>query len=188
MMKYDIIYLNNTVFPTRRINTKGGRPMNGKLRNMASIYITDRDKMLMLYRIGSRVVSPSWCGIGGHFESPELNDARACVLRELKEEIGLEEENMHNIELRYITLRLKNGEVRQNYYFFAELKENVEVKLECSEGKPEWISLVDINKLDMPFTASYVLRHYMETGRYAKSLYGGIAVQNGVEFTELNEF
>ena len=41
--------------------------MQGKLRNMASVYIMDGDRMLLLYRVGSRVVAPSWCGVGGHF-------------------------------------------------------------------------------------------------------------------------
>lgn len=57
-----------------------------RLRNMTSLYISRGTKMLLLYRIGSRVVPPSWCGIGGHFEPYELNDPRKCVLRELKEE------------------------------------------------------------------------------------------------------
>ena len=58
--------------------------MDGKLRNMTTIYILRDNKVLMLYRIGSRVVlTPSWCGIGGHFEKEELNDARACALREI---------------------------------------------------------------------------------------------------------
>ena len=59
-----------------------------KLRNMTSIYISCGTKILLLYRIGSRVVPPSWCGIGGHFEPDELNDPRTCVLRELEEEVG----------------------------------------------------------------------------------------------------
>lgn len=42
-------------------------------------------------RIGSKVVEPSWCGIGGHFEKTELNNARACVLRELYEEMKIPE-------------------------------------------------------------------------------------------------
>ena len=33
--------------------------MDGILRNMAGVYIIDKDKMLLLYRIGSRVVGPS---------------------------------------------------------------------------------------------------------------------------------
>jgi 8-oxo-dGTP diphosphatase len=142
----------------------------------------------MLYRIGSSVVPPSWCGIGGHFERNELNDARACVLRELEEEMRLTENDIRNMELRYITLRLKNGEVRQNYYFFADLQKDVTVSLVCNEGRPEWFSLEKVNDLEMTFTSQYVLRHYMETGRYTNILYGGIALGNGVTFEELNEF
>ena len=64
--------------------------MDGKLRNMTSIYLTQGDKILLLYRQGGRVVSDTWvASAGGHFEPYELNDARACVLRELREEIGL---------------------------------------------------------------------------------------------------
>ena len=44
-----------------------------KLRNMTSIYILREDCLLLLYRVGSRVVEPSWCGVGGHFEPEELN-------------------------------------------------------------------------------------------------------------------
>lgn len=64
--------------------------MEGKLRNMTSIYITSADRMLLLLRQGGRVVNNVWISTaGGHFEEFELNDARACVLRELKEELGL---------------------------------------------------------------------------------------------------
>ena len=162
--------------------------MNGKLRNMASIYIISNESMLMLYRSGSKVVPPSWCGIGGHFECDELNDARACVLRELEEEMHLTEGDISGIELRYITLRLKNEEVRQNYYFFASLKEDATVSLACDEGRPQWVPLGKVNELEMPFTAQYVLQHYMETGRYTSILYGGIASENHVQFEELKEF
>ena len=49
--------------------------MDGKLRQMTALYLVEGEKILMLYRIGSRVVEPSWCGIGGHFEPEELNTA-----------------------------------------------------------------------------------------------------------------
>ena len=43
--------------------------MDGKLRNMSSIYLSKGDKMLLLYRQGSRVVNNMWIGsAGGHFE------------------------------------------------------------------------------------------------------------------------
>lgn len=162
--------------------------MNGKLRNMASVYISSQGKMLMLYRIGSRVVPPSWCGIGGHFEKDELNDAKACMLRELQEEIGLTESSLKHIELRYITLRLKNSEVRQNYFFFAELREGTEVKLKSKEGKPQWVEFDRLFDLDMPFSAKYVLEHYMTVGIYTDTLYSGSATEDNVVFMELKEF
>lgn len=37
--------------------------MNGKLRNMTSIYLLKEDKILLLYRIGSRVVNNSYVGV-----------------------------------------------------------------------------------------------------------------------------
>ena len=63
--------------------------MEGRLRNMTSVYITNAGKMLLLFRQGGRVVNNVWTGsAGGHFEEWELNDARACVLREMEEELG----------------------------------------------------------------------------------------------------
>lgn len=162
--------------------------MEGKLRNMATIYIIDNGKMLMLYRIGSCVVSPSWCGIGGHFEKDELNDAKAAVLREMYEEIGITENDIYNFTFKYVTLRRKNNEIRQNYYFFANLKENSVLKSKCDEGNLEWTVLKDVLKKDMPFTAKGMLEHYMSTGRFDDKIYGGITTSRGVFFEEMDEF
>ena len=162
--------------------------MDGKLRNMTAIYISRGEEMLMLYRVGSRVVAPSWCGIGGHFEVDELNDPKACVLRELQEEAGLREGDLENLTMRYVTLRLKNGEIRQNYYFFAELRENVSVNLTSNEGRLQWISFDQIMDREMPFTAYYMLQHYLTVGRYTDQLYAGITTEDGVGFTPLREF
>ena len=90
--------------------------MDGKLRNMTSLYIFKDDKVLLLYRQGSRVVNDMWVGsAGGHFEQEELNDARACVVREMQEEIGLTPDDIYELQLRYVTLRRCNEEIRQNY-------------------------------------------------------------------------
>ncbi|MDO4299823.1 MAG: NUDIX domain-containing protein [Clostridia bacterium] len=64
--------------------------MNGKLRNMTVLYLLRGDKILLLYRQGGKVINNVWTGsAGGHFEDFELNDAEACVLREMKEELGI---------------------------------------------------------------------------------------------------
>ena len=138
--------------------------MNGKLRNMATIYIKKDNKMLLLDRIGSKVVKRSWCGVGGHFEPDEVNDAKAAVLREMNEEIGLAENDLNNLDLRYIALRLVKDELRINYYFFADLKDDAEMNYDCDEGILEWISFDELNSKNMPYTAQKVIAHYLESG------------------------
>ena len=165
--------------------------MDGKLRNMTSIYLyNDENQFLLLSRIGSRVVSDnSYIGTsGGHFEADELNDAKKCVLRELNEEVGLKETDIENLQLRYVTLRLKKGEIRQNYYFFAKLK-NDNIIINSNEGNLKWFKDTEIQDLDMPHTAKYVINHYINNNeKNQNNLYGGIAVKDGVLFTKLEEF
>lgn len=162
--------------------------MDGKLRNMTSIYLTQGDKILLLYRQGGRVVSDTWvASAGGHFEPYELNDARACVLRELQEEIGLTEDSLQNLRLRYVTLRRTKGEIRQNYYFFAELTADLPAA-SSNEGTLRWFELSDTESLEMPFTAKFVLEHYRTIGRQTLQLYGGIADGSRVRFIEMPEF
>ena len=164
--------------------------MESKLRNMTSIYLRRDDKFLLLYRMGSKVIGNSYTGTaGGHMEESELNNPRACVLRELEEETGLTERDVENLQFRYITLRLKNGEVRQNYYFFGELAAHVDVDaLTSNEGELQWFDISEVENLNMPHSARYMILHYIKTGQYTNCLYGGNTTENGVEFTELREF
>ena len=162
--------------------------MIGKLRNMTTIYLFKDDKVLLLFRQGGQVVNDVWTGsAGGHFEEFELNNATACVLRELNEELKLSENDIDNLSLRYVTLRRTNGEIRQNYYFFANLKEHIVGGLHSNEGIVKWFSTGDINTLEMPYTAKYVMEHYCTIGRFSNKLYTGVANENGVEFIELPE-
>ena len=163
--------------------------MGGKLRNMTSVYISKQDKMLLLYRQGSRVVNDVWIGsAGGHLEANELNDAKACVLREMREELGITENEIQNLRLRYVTLRRTKGEIRQNYYFFAELKEDVEGEFSSNEGISRWFPLTELTSLEMPFTSKYVIEHYLDVGCKTDMIYGGIADGEKVVFIEMPEF
>ena len=163
--------------------------MDGKLRNMTAIYLFKGKKVLLLYRQGGRVVNNVWTGsAGGHFENYELNDAKACVLRELNEELGLQPEDIDGLTLRYITLRSTKGEIRQNYYFFAELKESVDENLSSNEGICRWFSIEEINSIEMPFTAKYVMEHYCKIGYLTNVLYVGVVSPDKVDFYNLPEF
>lgn len=161
--------------------------MDGKLRNMTSVYLTGEKGILCLYRIGSRVVSDKYIGsAGGHFEKCELNDARACALRELNEELGLSESDVDGLKLRYITLRQMNGEIRQNYYFFGRLK--VDRDLQSTEGTLRWIRDEEFENLKMPVSAKHMILHYLKEGRNTDLLYAGITEEKGTAFVPLVEF
>jgi 8-oxo-dGTP diphosphatase len=163
--------------------------MLGKLRNMTAVYLLKGDKVLLLFRQGGKVVNDVWTGsAGGHFEEYELNNARACVLRELSEELALCENDIEKLSLRYVALRRTKGEIRQNYYFFATLKENISDDLRSNEGILKWFPINKIGALEMPYTAKYVMEHYCSKGQFTDKLYAGVATENGVDFIELQEF
>ncbi len=161
--------------------------MDGKLRNMTSVYLTGEKGILCLYRIGSRVANNLYVGsAGGHFEADELNDAKRCALREMQEELGLREDDVQDMKLRYITLRLKNGEIRQNYYFFGKLLS--EKPLESTEGILKWFTYEEAEHLQMPASAKHMMLHYLKIGRFDENLYAGITDDAGTKFVVMKDF
>ena len=161
--------------------------MDIKLRNMTSVYFTEGESLLCLYRIGSRVAGNKHVGAaGGHFEKEELNDPKACVLRELEEELGLGEADTEDLRLRYVTHRLANGEIRQNYYFFGKLKEKIPTR--STEGVLKWVPFEAVPELDMPVSAKHMIAHYLQTGRFTDKLYCGVTEETETRFVEMEEF
>ncbi len=161
--------------------------MDGKLRNMTSVFLYDKEGILCLYRIGSKVANQKYVGsAGGHFEPAEVSDSRACALRELQEELGLTEADVPGMKLRYVTCRLKNGELRNNYYFFAPFDRNR--CLTSNEGQLHWFSYEEARHIHMPASARFMMDHYLAIGRYDQKLYGGMTEAANTRFVELREF
>lgn len=159
----------------------------GKLRNMTSVYLTDEAGILCLFRIGSRVANEMYVGsAGGHFEASEVNDAKKCALRELEEELGLKESDVLDMKLRYVTLRYRNGELRQNYYFFAKLPERI--PLASTEGVLRWFTYEQARDLHMPVSAKHMMLHYLDRGRFDDQVYAGVTEPGGSRFVPLVEF
>ena len=161
--------------------------MDIKLRNMTSAYFLREGEILCLYRIGSRVANNRYVGAaGGHFEESELNDPKKCVLREMQEELGLAEYDVEDLHLRYITHRLTNGELRQNYYFFGRLKEDRE--LHSTEGNLRWVPFEDVPSLEMPVSAKHMILHYLKEGRFTDHIYAGITEETDTNFVIMRDF
>ena len=153
------------------------------LRNLASIFIRREGQMLLLYRQGSRVVGDAWVSsAGGHLEPAELNAPQTAVLRELMEELGLAADQLRDLRLRYITLKRKGAEVRQHYYYFAELLPGAEPQ-PSSEGISCWVPLEEIVAKNMPFTSQKVAEHWLAEGQYTEHLYGAVGDGENLVFT-----
>ena len=164
--------------------------MDGKLRSMTSVYFVREEGVLCLLRMGSRIANNKYVGAaGGHFEPGEVFSARECVLREMQEELGLTEAEVDGLHMKYITLRLKDGEVRQNYYFFARLRE--QKTLSSNEGELRWVKWEELPGLDMPVSAKHMILHYAAVGRFDDKAYASIALsenEGDAVFAELREF
>ena len=161
--------------------------MNPGLRNMTSLFFIREDGLLCLYRIGSRVANKKYVGAcGGHFEEDELGSPEKCALREMREELGLKDTDIEDLTLRYVTLRYYNGEIRQNYYFFARLKG--ERALSSTEGTLRWCSWEELQTLDMPLSARHMMDHYLTVGRFDENRYAGVTEPGGTRFVKLQSF
>ena len=109
----------------------------------------------------------------------EIRDGRA-------EELGLMESDVEGLSLRYITHRLVDGEIRQNYYFFARLKEQKD--LSSTEGILRWIPMEQLPELNMPVSAKQMILHYLREGCCTDSIYCGVTCKNGTNFTVMEDF
>jgi 8-oxo-dGTP diphosphatase len=154
---------------------------------MTSLFFVREDGLLCLYRIGSRVANRKFVGAcGGHFEPEELSSPYACALREMREELGLTESDVEDIRLRYVTLRLYNGEIRQNYYFFGKLMTGR--PLSSAEGGLHWFTWEELKTVDMPLSARQMMDHYLTVGRFDENLYAGITEPGGARFVRMESF
>ena len=98
-------------------------------------YVEQDGKYLMMHRIKKEndINKDKWVGIGGHFEPDESPEE--CLLREAKEETGLE---LLSYQLRGIVTFLSDA--WQTEYMFLYTADRFSGELgECREGVLEWV-------------------------------------------------
>ena len=161
--------------------------MNPGLRNMTSLFFAEDSGLWCLFRMGSRVANNKYVGAcGGHFEEAELTSPEACVLRELREELGLSPGDIRGLTLRYVTLRYMGREIRQNYYFFARLTGTRQLR--SNEGELRFFTWEELKSIDMPVSARHMMDHYLSVGRFDDCRYAGITEPGGSRFVKLQHF
>lgn len=108
-------------------------------------YIENNNKYLMLHRISKKndINKDKWIGVGGHFEEGESPED--CLLREVKEETGLELESYRFRGI--VTFILDNYETEFMCLYTADKYRGKLIK--CDEGKLEWVDKNKLNDLNL---------------------------------------
>ncbi|WP_019421479.1 NUDIX domain-containing protein [Paenibacillus sp. OSY-SE] len=130
-----------------------------RIREMATAFLFHQDQILLMKKSESRICSSEfWSGVGGHLEPAELNHPLEACLREIEEETGLQAKDLRDIRLRYILLRQKETEIRQQYVYFAStVHPNV---VSSAEGELHWIHPQALPQLHMSAIVTKMLEHY----------------------------
>ncbi|MCZ8519072.1 MULTISPECIES: NUDIX domain-containing protein [Paenibacillus] len=134
-----------------------------RARMLATAVLFHEGDLLMMKRSPNRTLSPGlWAAVGGHLEPHEINDPETAVLREIQEETGLLPEDIENLRLQYILIRLNEQEVRQQFIYTAQTKRrNLNL---TEEGELHWIPRAKVMDRTIPFIFRRVLQHYFDNG------------------------
>lgn len=108
-------------------------------------YIEKDNKYLMLHRTtkANDENHDKWIGVGGHFEKGESPED--CLLREVKEETGLE---LNAFDFRGI-VTFVSDENPAEYMCLYTANEFSGTQISCSEGQLEWVEKSKITELNL---------------------------------------
>jgi len=132
-----------------------------ELRQMATAFLFNDENILMMKKDKSRITDVEfWSGLGGHLEPEELNSPRSACIREIFEESGLQENDLFDLNLRYVLLRIKEDEIRQQFVYFG--KTRIKDFVNSEEGELHWIPMDTVKSIRVSKIISFMLEHYFE--------------------------
>lgn len=153
--------------------------MTGSQKSSITVFLMNEGRVL-LKCIGDKMISPSFF-MNGSFDP----DTLGYVQDKLLSEYGMTTSSLEEPKLRYITLRVAGDELRENFFYFAETRDELGIP---PIGNLKWIPYGDVVSMEMPKTVQGVLKHYLEIGRSNDRVYCGVVKQKGVAISELEEF
>lgn len=139
-------------------DTEEERTMGSSLTTLC--YIEKGDSYLMLHRVKKEkdINRDKWIGVGGHFEADESPED--CLLREVREETGLE---LTSWLLRGIVTFTFEGFGTE--YMFLYTADGYEGALaECDEGTLEWVEKSKVCQLPV-WEGDRIFFRLLEEGR-----------------------
>ncbi|MBP3965114.1 NUDIX domain-containing protein [Paenibacillus lignilyticus] len=147
---------------------------------MATVFLFNDNHVLMMKKTGSRLYPHEfYSGLGGHLEPNELNDPKTACLREIEEESGISDQNIHELKLGYVLLRVKEGEIRQQFVYFGRTSDRQYVPSE--EGELMWVEEGELLNLRTSKIIHFMLQHYFAHRHSDEVMVGTIALNDEQE-------
>ena len=131
------------------------------MKQTVLVYIEENNKYLMLYRNKKEkdINKNKYIGVGGHVEKGGTPDQ--ALIREVKEETGLDLLSFNKRGLVYFVL---NG-YEEEMYIYTSLDFKGEL-IECNEGELSWIDKDNVISLPIWEGDKYFLKHLLEDEKY----------------------
>ena len=106
-------------------------------------YIENNNQYLMLHRVKKQndINQGKWIGVGGHAEG--IESPEECLVREVREETGLE---LLAYRLRGV-ITFVTDTYPTEYMFLYTATEFAGTMITCDEGDLEWIPVQDVERL-----------------------------------------
>lgn len=151
-----------------------------ELRQMATAFLFNDNHVLMMRKENSKIYKfEFWTGLGGHLEPEEFNNPKMACVREIQEESGISESTVHDLKLKYILLRVKEDEIRQQFVYFGRTTDRNYISSE--EGELFWIEENELLNIRTSKIINFMLQHYFENRDLEEVIIGTIAMNDEEE-------
>lgn len=161
-----------------------------ELRLMSTALLFHEDNVLLMKKETSRLTDqPFWSGLGGHIEAHEWNSPMKGCYREIYEESGITAADITDLRLRYILIRMKQDEIRQQFVYFGQTNSTQYVN--SDEGELYWKHLNDLEELHMSKIIKGMLEHYQQHQDQSEIMIGTMTIDEAatpsIQWSELKD-
>jgi len=153
---------------------------------MSGAFLCYGNEVLLMHRNPDRKVAPDmWAPVGGHIESDEIDDPKTACLREIEEETGIPAERITNLNLRYITTRKFEDEIRIVFIYTGKVSEKCDLP-KSDEGVLYWVDFESLSELPMTFSMKQTVLHWSRHKNSTQIFHGAVnATNDGITWSEL---
>ena len=150
-----------------------------EIRQMVTAFLFHEENILMIKKKASKLHDfEFWSGLGGHIEADEFHFPKRACEREIYEEAGITAQDITELSLRYLLLRIKGNEIRQQFVYFGRVKSG-QVRA-SEEGEIDWVHRDKVGELHLSRIIRLMLAHYFEHPSRQEVLVGTITQINKV--------